>query len=204
VLHYLIIIMDFYDLPKFKVRLIHPIIEKDIPLLIQNVLMQWNSNRPLIEFTRGFCTTSPKREIRFEEKKLIKKINIYHTIVHFDSEREGEDIAILISLINIEILKMKNLDIVQNKYIKLYVKTMYQPLDVKYLDKINTEKKLYEQDIQFTKPVNGFINYVKFKINNHIFIDDKEEEFINKILGEIYYTQNIIREKEEIYNDPNY
>jgi len=197
--------MDYYyDLPKFKVRLIHPIIENDIPVLIQNVLSKWNSNRPLIEFTRGFCTTSPKREIKFEEKEIITKLNIFHTIVHFDSEREGKDIAILISLINDEIIKLKNLDIVQNNFITLYVKTMYQPLDVQYLDKINTDHKLYEEKIQFTKPVDGFINYIKFKINNYIFIDDEEEEYINKILGEIYYTQNILREKEEIYKGPNY
>ena len=196
--------MNYYNLPKFKVRLIHPIIENDIPLLIKNVLSKWNYNRPLIELTRGFCTTSPKREIKFEEKVLIKKINIYHTIVHFDKDREGEDIAILISLINNEIIKLKNLSIVPNNYITLYVKTMYQPLHVKYLDKINIDNKLYEENIQFTKPVDGFINYIKFKINYDIFINDKEEEYINKILGEIYYTQNIIRDKEEIYNDPNY
>ena len=196
--------MNYYNLPKFKVRLIHPIIENDIPLLIKNVLSKWNYNRPLIELTRGFCTTSPKREIKFEEKVLIKKINIYHTIVHFDKDREGEDIAILISLINNEIIKLKNLSVKPNNYITLYVKTMYQPLDVQYLEIINKKHKLYEQEIQFTKPIDGFINYVKFKINNDIFINDTEEEFIHKILGEIYYTQNIIRDKEQVYNDPNY
>ena len=81
---------------------------------------------------------------------------------------------------------------------------MYQPLDEKYLNEINIANKLYKENIQFTKPVNGFIYYIKFKINNYIFINDYEEKYINKILGEIYYTQNIIREKELIYNDPNY
>jgi hypothetical protein len=196
--------MNYYDLPKFKVRLIHSITENEIPILIKNVLSKWDSNRELIEFTRGFCTKFPKREIKFEEKELITKLNIYHTEIHFDSEKEGQDIALLISLINNEIIKLKNLPIIQNNYITLYVLTMYQPLDEKYLNEINIANKLYKENIQFTKPVNGFIYYIKFKINNYIFINDYEEKYINKILGEIYYTQNIIREKELIYNEPNY
>jgi len=204
----------FENLPFIKVELITSIFENEIEN-ISNIVMNYNLfERPLIKINRGFCLSQPKREIVFSpvENNKISTLEIKHNQLHFDPEREGSEICILVKLINKTISNLRDIFFNENFYNIIHIKLYQRQLKKKYLNIIidNIIQVFAKDDIDIiyndykleiiqyiNRPIyidfiveNDVINYIKFYGQNDTLINNEEEDIINKLLGLIYYKIN--------------
>ena len=209
----------FHNLPYIKVELFDTIFENDIDTIINMVMNTKNLfDRPLIKIQRGFCLSLPKRKIIFSPSidNKIYTMEIQHSEFHFDPEIEGLDIYKLLKLINKIICTMNNIDFNENFENIIHVK-----LNRKQLKKIDLNKTIdniiqnFEREdiiikkndtslyvdfkstlkVDFVVDTNDIISYIKFNGAHEVLINHKEETFINRLLGYIFY---------EIYNNKKY
>ena len=206
---------DFHNLPFIKVELFHNIFENDIVTIINMVMNTKNLlDRPLIKIDRGFCLSVPKRKIIFSSSihNKICTMEIQHSEFHFDPEIEGLDIYKLLILINKIICTINNISFNENFENIIHVKLNRKQLKKKYLNSTidNLIEKFKSEDIiikrindslyvdfkatikiDFVVDTNDVISYIKFNGAHDVLINTKEEVFINRLIGYIFY---------EIYN----
>ena len=206
---------NFNTLPFIKVELFDTIFENDIDTIINMVMNIKNLfDRPLIKMERGFCLSLPKRKIIFSPsiKNKISSMEIQHSEFHFYTEIEGLDIYKLLKIINKIICTINNIDFNENFENIIHVKLNRKQLKKKYLNNVidSIIEKFEREDIiikrisnslytdfnstmkvDFVIDTNDIISYIKFNGSHDVLIHSKEEDFINRLIGYIFY---------EIYN----